>query len=73
MSKSIELDESKLPVGMVEARKREDVAEIIYDWLHENQITHRRTYAQIPDDQKTNYREVADRIINRLAGKGSNQ
>jgi hypothetical protein len=73
MSKSIEPDESKLPVGMVEARKREDVAEIIYDWLHENQITHRRAYGQISEDQKANYREVADRVINRLAWKGSNQ
>jgi len=48
------------------AQKREDIAEIVYDWIHENQITHRRTYAQIPDDQKASYRQVADKIINRL-------
>jgi len=50
-----------------DTQKREDVAEIIYDWLHENQVTHRRNYAQIPDHQKDGYREVAGRVIRRLA------
>ena len=72
MSKSIEVDESRLPAGTVDARRREDVAEIVYDWIHEQQVTHRRTYAQIPDDQKASYRQVADRVIQRLTGKDSN-
>lgn len=48
--------------------EREDVAQIIYDWIHEAQVTHRRNYGAIPEDQKQTYRTVADRVIER-AGK----
>lgn len=66
MKKAIAIDESKLPEGMRHFKLREDVAEIIYDWIHEQQVTHRRTYEQIPDNQKDSYRTVADRVIQRL-------
>lgn len=59
---TIELDESKLPPGMLAGARRERVAELIWDWVREGQVTHRRTWAQAPEDQKTQYREVAKSI-----------
>ncbi len=66
MSKTIELDDSKLPPAMIAFKTREDVANIIYDWLHENQITHRRDFDSIPEDQKEQYRCVAKAVIARI-------
>lgn len=65
MNKGIELDNSKLPPAMAAYKKREDVAEIIYDFVHRAQVTHRRVFADIPDDWKLEYRVVADRVIGR--------
>jgi hypothetical protein len=51
--------------------QREAVAEMIYDWIHEQQVTHRRTYNQIPENQKSTYCGIADRVIARLFRRDS--
>lgn len=67
MGNTIELDSSNLPPAMAAYKKREDVAEIIYDWIHESQITHRKTYEQCSAEQKQQYRVIAARIIERAS------
>ena len=58
MPNTIKLETSKLPFAM----QREVVAEMIYDWVHESQVTHRRSYSEIPN--KTQYQSLATRILN---------
>lgn len=59
---TITLDDNKLPPAMAAYGKRERVAEIIFDWIHKGQVTHRRKYDAIPEDQKEQYRAVAKDI-----------
>lgn len=42
--------------------RRERVAEIIYDWIHENQVTHRRAWSERREEDKAQYRVVAASI-----------
>lgn len=65
MANTIQLDTSKLPSAM----QREVVAKMIYDWLHEQQVTHRKMWEQRPADQKRQYYEIAQRIVDELRVK----
>lgn len=47
--------------------KREDVARILYEWLHENQVTHRRIFDNLAEQDKQMYRTVAERVIGRAS------
>ena len=42
--------------------RRERVAEIVYDWIHESQVTHRRRWKDRSDEDKAQYRKVATDI-----------
>lgn len=37
----------------------EQVAELLYDWVHKSHVTHCKTYASITEEQKENYRAFA--------------
>lgn len=62
MSNTIQLDDAKLPPAMAAYGRRERVAEIIYNWIHENQVTHRRTWAERTEEDRALYRRVAESI-----------
>jgi hypothetical protein len=58
---------------MTESTQLEDVAEIIYDWIHEQQVTHRKKYNERSDEQKESYRRVARQVIERLNNGDTNE
>ena len=61
--KTVNLDNSKLPLSMQTFYKREQVAKLIYDFVHANQVTHRRNYDDIASEQKKRYQDVAQSIV----------
>ena len=48
---------------------KEMVAEFVYDFVHENQVTHRKLYSEIPDDYKKLYQKIAHRITTYIDNK----
>lgn len=47
-------------------RRINKTAAMIYDWLHENQVTHRKAWAErSPEDQKQ-YLDLAKRIVDEV-------
>jgi hypothetical protein len=47
----------------IKARKAEKIAEMVYDWIHENQVTHRRAWTERSVEEQKQYRELASRIL----------
>ena len=43
----------------VTAAQLDQVAQAIYDWLHEQQLTHRRAWISLPAPTKDEYRRAA--------------
>jgi hypothetical protein len=41
----------------------EQVAALIFDWIHAGQVTHRRVFTDIEEEQKNQYRSIAQKVI----------
>lgn len=44
----------------------EKAAEIIYDWLHEQQVTHRKAWSERSAEDQRQYLKVAKKVVDVL-------
>lgn len=45
-------------------KKVEEIAKMVYDWLHESQVTHRIKFED--SKNKKTYLDLAERIVSRI-------